>query len=66
VIEPVDQVAIGAWAAKDHGILKVAPRSLHFEMPSHRVFYRQNARRAYRKILAELILRIVNAPKAHS
>jgi hypothetical protein len=66
VIEPVDQVAIGAWAAKDHGILKVAQRSLHFEMPSHRVFYRQNARRAYRKIFAELILRIVNAPKAHS
>ena len=65
-IEPLDQVAIGAWAAKDHGILRFAKKSLHFEMPSHRVFYRKNARRAYRKILAELILRIINTPKSDS
>ncbi len=61
VIEPVDQVAIGAWAAKDHGILSLAKSSLHFEMPSHRVFYRDPDRRAYRKILAELIVQIVNS-----
>lgn len=65
-IEPVDQVAIGAWAAKDHGILKLAKRSLHFAMPSHRVFYRNNARRAYRKIFGELILHIVKTPQNHS
>ena len=61
VIEPVDQVAIGAWAAKDHGILSIAKSSLHFEMPSHQVFYRDTDRRAYRKILAELIVQIVNS-----
>jgi len=66
MIEPVDQVAIGAWAAKDHGILKLAKRSLHFEMPSHRVFYRNNERRAYRKIFGELILHIVEMPQNHS
>lgn len=60
VIEPVDKVAIGAWAAKDHGVLSLAKSSLHFEMPSHRVFYRDRNRRAYRKILAELIQQIVN------
>jgi hypothetical protein len=66
VIEPVDQVAIGAWAAKEDGILKLAKRSLHFEMPSHRVFYGNKARRAYRKIIAELMLHIVNLPKTNS
>jgi hypothetical protein len=58
IIEPLDQVAIGAWAAKDHGILRLANSSLHFELPSHRVFFRERARRAYTKILAELIDRI--------
>lgn len=66
VIEPVDQVTIGAWAAKDHGILRLAKRSLHFELPSHRVFSRDTARRAYRKILAELILQIVSSPASNS
>jgi hypothetical protein len=66
VIEPVDQVAIGAWAAKDHGILRLAESSLHFEMPSHRVFYHDPDRRAYRKILAALIAQIVNSRKISS
>jgi len=66
VIEPVNQVAIGAWAAKDHGILRLAKQSLHFEMPSHRVFHRDDARRAYRKIIAKLILHIINPPKTNS
>ncbi len=55
LIEPVDQVTIGAWAAKEHGILRLAKRSLHFEMPAQHVFYRADARHAYTKILAELI-----------
>jgi hypothetical protein len=59
VIEPFDQVAIGAWAAKDHGILRLAKRSFHFELPAQHVFYRQRARRAYTRILAELINHIV-------
>ncbi len=55
VIEPLDQVAIGAWAAKDQGILRLAKHTFHFELPAQHVFYRENARRAYTKILAELI-----------
>jgi hypothetical protein len=55
IIEPLDQVAIGAWAAKDHGILRLAKRSLHFELPAQYLFYRQSARRTYTKILADLI-----------
>lgn len=60
IIEPVDQVPIGAWAAKDHGILRLARSSLHFELPAQHVFYRENARRAYTKILAELIQSIIS------
>jgi hypothetical protein len=55
MIEPVDQVSIGAWAAKDHGILGLAKSSLHFELPSQYVFHGNSPRRAYTKILAELI-----------
>jgi hypothetical protein len=55
IIEPLDQVAIGAWAAKDHGILRLAKSSLHFELPAQHLFYRESARRAYTTILAELI-----------
>jgi len=61
VIEPVDQVAIGAWAAKDDGMLRVSQASLHFELPAERVFFRQRARRAYTRILSELIDRLVKS-----
>jgi len=54
-IEPVDQVAIGAWATKDHGILQLAKSSLHFELPAQFVFHGNSSRREYTKILAELI-----------
>lgn len=61
VIEPVDQVAIGAWAAKDDGMLQLSQRSLHFELPAQRLFYRNRTRRAYTKILSELIDRLVKS-----
>jgi hypothetical protein len=54
-IEPVEQVSIGAWAAKDHGILRLAKSSLHFELPAQYIFHGDGPRRAYTKILAELI-----------
>jgi hypothetical protein len=54
IIEPLDQVAIGAWAAKDHGILRLAKSSFHFELPAQHLFYRESARWAYTKILVEL------------
>jgi hypothetical protein len=61
-IEPLDQIAIGAWAAKDRGILRLAKSSLHFELPAEHLFYRENARRAYTTILAELINSITSSP----
>ena len=57
LIEPIDQVGIGAWAAKDYGILRLARQSLHFELPAHRVLHSEKARQAYTTILTELINR---------
>ena len=62
VIEPVDEIAIGAWAAKDQGILRLAKRSLHFELPAQHVLYKETARRAYTQILAELIRSMITNP----
>lgn len=59
VIEPLDQVEIGAWAAKTEGILSLAKKSLHFELPSHKVFVTTSAREAYTRILADLLNRTV-------
>jgi len=58
LIEPVDSVEIGAWAAKEHGVLGLAKASLHFELPAHRMFYREGTKRAYTTILIELVNRI--------
>jgi hypothetical protein len=33
LIEPLDNIEIGAWAAKAHGILSVVKKSLHVELP---------------------------------
>jgi len=60
LIEPLDQVTIGAWAAKDYGILRLAKKSLHFELPAQHVFYREAARQAYTRILAELIKSMIS------
>ena len=64
LIEPLDQVSIGAWAAKDHGILRRAKKSLHFELPAQHVLYRDSARQVYTKILAELIGSIITAQRS--
>ncbi len=55
IIEPLDEVEIGAWAAKAQGILRLARKSLHIEMPSHRTFATERAREAYTRILASLL-----------
>lgn len=57
VIEPIDSVDIGAWAAKASGILSVAHRSLHFELPAYRVLRSSRSREAYTQILAALLER---------
>ena len=59
-IEPIDSVEIGAWAAKANGILGVANKSLHFELPVHRVLRSSKSREAYTQILAALLDRTVD------
>lgn len=59
VIEPLDVVQIGAWAAKNKGILGVARKSLHFELPVNRALINSRAREAYTNILARLLNRTV-------
>jgi hypothetical protein len=53
-IEPLDELDVGAWAAKTNGILTVAKRSLHFELPASVLAYPRQ-RSVYTSILAELI-----------
>ena len=55
LIEPVDEVEIGAWAAKTEGILGLAEKSLHFELPSEKALMTSEAREAYTRILAALL-----------
>ena len=57
-IEPLDPIEVGAWAAKTNGILAVAERSLHFELPSEGAMASERQRSIYTAILAELIRRI--------
>jgi hypothetical protein len=59
VIEPLDKVEIGAWAAKAEGILGLAKKSLHFELPSEKVLTAIEARDAYTRILAALLRELV-------
>lgn len=58
IIEPVDKVTFGARVAKEQGILRLAKRALHLEMPAHRVFYDPRTRHVYTAIFAELMSRI--------
>lgn len=55
LIEPLDSIEIGAWAAKAKGILGLPKKSLHFELPLHNTLGSQNARGAYADILTLLI-----------
>jgi hypothetical protein len=55
LIEPLDEVEIGAWAAKAEGILRLSKKSLHFELPSQLVLMTSEAREIYTRILAALL-----------
>jgi hypothetical protein len=55
LIEPLDNVEIGAWPAKAHGILSVARKSLHMELPLHSALGTEKSREAYTTILAEFV-----------
>ncbi len=54
-IEPLDSIAIGAWAAKARGILSLPERSLHFELPARRILWPSTAREIYTQILIALV-----------
>jgi hypothetical protein len=54
-IEPLDVIEVGAWAAKTNGILTVANRSLHFELPANAVISSARRREIYTLVLARLI-----------
>jgi hypothetical protein len=58
-IEPLDAIEIGAWPAKAQGILSVAKKSLHFELPLYTLFRTEKSRVLYAKILTELLKQIV-------
>jgi len=59
VIEPLDQVEIGAWAAKREGLLGVVRLGLHFELPSGELFTTGERREIYTQIVAELLAETV-------
>jgi hypothetical protein len=54
-IEPLDELEVGAWATKSSGILQVANKSLHFELPADGVMGSSHHREIYSSILAELM-----------
>jgi hypothetical protein len=54
-IEPVDELEVGAWPAKADGILKLAAKSLHFELPADEVMASEEHRRIYTFIITQLL-----------
>jgi len=55
LIEPLDDIEIGAWAAKAHGILSVVKKSLHVELPLYGTLRSSKARERYTEILAAVL-----------
>jgi hypothetical protein len=55
LIEPLEEIEIGAWAAKAEGILSLAKKSLHIEIPSYEAFATAENRENYTRILAALL-----------
>jgi hypothetical protein len=55
VIEPLDALEVGAWPAKHDGLLSVARKSLHIELPLHTALRSEKSRSVYTTIIAELV-----------
>jgi hypothetical protein len=55
LIEPLDEVEIGAWAAKANGILSIAEKSLHIELPLHSALRSEKSRALYTNVISEFI-----------
>jgi hypothetical protein len=60
-IEPLDVIEMGAWPSKAEGILTVAKKSLHFELPLYTLFRTEKSRVLYPKILRELLKQIARS-----
>jgi hypothetical protein len=65
-IEPLDEIEVGAWAAKTNGILALAHRSLHFELPANGVMSSARQRHIYTRILEQLIANLPAALQARA
>ena len=61
LIEPLDAIEIGAWPVKANGILTVANKSLHFELPLYTLFRTEESRVVYARILSELFKQIARS-----
>jgi len=60
MIEPQDDVEIGAWPAKAHGILSIARKSIHIELPLYSALRSEKSRTVYTRIVSELIKQAVH------
>lgn len=58
LIEPVDAPQLRALAAKAHGMLAVAKKSLHFELPARVLFASDGSRDLYTDIMVEPVGRL--------
>ena len=65
-IEPLDRIEVGAWAAKVNGILGVASRSMHFELPADSVMSSVRQRRMYTLILGQMIKKLPSVLRLNS
>src|SRR3990172_4094516 len=59
LIEPQDDVEIGAWPAKANGILSLARKSVHIELPLYTALGSEKSRNVYTRIVSELITQAV-------
>lgn len=54
LIEPFDEIEIKAWPAKSQGILRLADKCLHIELPGYGVLSTVEGRETYTSILVKL------------
>jgi hypothetical protein len=59
-IEPLDEIEVVASAAKANGILAVAKKSLHFELPAYEIMASRPQRKFYTSVLSNLISRVAS------
>jgi hypothetical protein len=55
LIEPLDILEVGAWPAKQSGVLSVARKSFHIDLPLQSALASEKSRSLYTRVIAELI-----------